>query len=362
MMFWCASTHDGEDARWSRVGHSPFALAPRTIATVPAVLITRTPLRISIGGGGTDLPSYYRRDGALVISAAIDKYVFISVNKTFVDDYFIKYSQLERAATVDDIEHPLVREAIRLVGLPPGVEIVSTADIPSGTGLGSSGTFTVGLLRALHAYNRHHVSAGTLAEQACHLEIDVLGNAVGKQDQYIAAFGGLTCFQFNADETVQVSPLAVSSATMHALEEHLLLFFTGYSRSASDILHDQKKRSEAEDDGMLASLHHADMLGRQIKVALEAGDVDGFADLMHEHWEYKRVRSAGMSNPQIDHWYEVGRQAGARGGKLVGAGAGGFLMFYASDPKRLRDAMAAEGLPEVRFTFDHDGSSVLLRG
>ncbi len=325
------------------------------------MLITRTPLRISIGGGGTDLPSYYRRDGALVISAAIDKYVFISLNKTFVDDYFIKYSQLERAASVDEIEHPLVREALRLVGLPPGVEIVSTADIPSGTGLGSSGTFTVGLLRALHAYNRHHVSAATLAEQACHLEIDVLGNAVGKQDQYIAAFGGLTCFQFNPDDTVQVSPLAVSSGTMHALEEHLLLFFTGYSRSASDILHDQKKRSEAEDDDMLESLHHADVLGRCIKTALEGDDLDGFADLMHEHWEYKRVRSAGMSNERIDHWYEVGRQAGARGGKLVGAGAGGFLMFYAQDSAKLRHTFRAQGLEEVVFRFDHDGSMLMAR-
>lgn len=362
MIFRGHQGRDREDVRWSSSGHRTFARPLPSIATLLAVLITRTPLRISIGGGGTDLPSYYRREGALVISAAIDKYVFISLNKTFVDDYFIKYAQLERAATVDDIEHPLVREAIRLVGLPRGMEIVSTADIPSGTGLGSSGTFTVGLLRALHAYNRHHVAAGTLAEQACHIEIDVLGNAVGKQDQYIAAFGGLTCFQFNADESVEVSPLAVSSSTMHALEEHLLLFFTGYSRSASDILHDQKKRSEAEDDSMLESLRHADALGRRIKTALENDDLDLFADLMHEHWEYKRVRSAGMSNERIDQWYEVGRRAGARGGKLVGAGAGGFLMFYTSDPARLRTAMAEQGLPEVRFTFDHDGSSVLLRG
>lgn len=326
------------------------------------MLITRTPLRISIGGGGTDLPSYYRRNGALVVSAAIDKYVFISVNKTFVHDYFVKYSELERAARVDDIEHPLVRESLRLLGTPPGVEIVSTADIPSGTGLGSSGTFTVGLLKALHAYNRHHVAADTLAEQACHLEIDVLGNAVGKQDQYIAAFGGLTCFHFHADDTVDVSPLRISQSDMHRLEEHLLLFFTGYSRAASDILQDQKKRSEADDDLMLDSLRHADHLGRRIKDALEDGRLDTFADLMHEHWEYKRVRSAGMTNERIDHWYDVGRAAGARGGKLVGAGAGGFLLFYTDDPARLRAAMDAEGLPEVRFAFDHDGSSVLLRG
>jgi D-glycero-alpha-D-manno-heptose-7-phosphate kinase len=325
------------------------------------MLITRTPLRISIGGGGTDLPSYYRRHGAVIVSAAINKYVFISINKTFVDDYFIKYSALERAATIDGIEHPLVREALRMVGLDPGFEIVSMADIPSGTGLGSSGTFTVGLLRALYALKRQHVDAQTLAEQACHIEIDVLGNAVGKQDQYIASFGGLTCFEFRPDDSVAVTPLGISSNTMHKLEEHLLLFFTGYSRSASAILHDQKQRSEAEDESMIESLQHADKLGRRIKSALEAGEAEEFAELMHEHWESKRIRSAGMTNQQIDRWYEVGREAGALGGKLVGVGAGGFLMFYASDPARLRAAMTDEGLAEVRFQFDHDGSTVVVR-
>ena len=325
------------------------------------MLITRTPLRISIGGGGTDLPSYYRRHGALVISAAIDKHVYISINKTFVNDYFVKYSALERVGAIDDIEHPLVREALRLTTTAPGIEIVSMADIPAGTGLGSSGTFTVGLLRALHAMQRRHIDAQALAEQACHLEIDVLGNAVGKQDQYIAAFGGLTCFEFHADDRVTVSPLAVSTATMHRLEEQLLLFFTGYSRSASAILLDQRARSESDDLKMIESLEHADKLGRRIKTALEAGEVEEFAELMHEHWEYKRVRSDGMTNPQIDRWYEAGRRAGALGGKLVGAGAGGFLMFCTSDPARLRAAMSAEGLPEVRFTFDHDGSTVLAR-
>lgn len=325
------------------------------------MLITRTPLRISIGGGGTDLPSYYRRFGATVVSAAIDKYIFISINKTFVDDYFIKYSALERAASVGEIEHPLVREALRLVPVPPGIEIVSMADIPAGTGLGSSGTFTVGLLRALHAVTRQHVDAHRLAQEACHLEIDVLGNAVGKQDQYIASFGGLTCFEFQTDDTVIVTPLAIPTKAMHELEEHLLLFFTGYSRSASAILHDQKQRSESDDQAMIESLQHADKLGRRIRTALEAGATEEFAELMHEHWEYKRVRSAGMTNAQIDHWYEVGRRAGAIGGKLVGAGAGGFLMFYARDPARLRAAMTAEGLPEVRFQFDHDGSTVVVR-
>jgi len=325
------------------------------------MLITRTPLRISIGGGGTDLPTYYRRSGATVVSAAIDKYVFISVNRTFVPDYFVKYAALERAESIDDLQHPIIRECLRDTGIAPGVEIVSTADIPSGTGLGSSGTFTVGLLRALHAFNHTHVTSADLAEQACSIEIDRLGQPVGKQDQYIAAFGGLTCFEFRPDDTVDVRRLDVPRSTLHELEERLMLFFTGYSRSASEILADQKARSEAEDPAMLDSLDFTDKLGRRIRTALEDGEPEAFADLMHEHWEYKRARSAGISNERIDAWYELGRANGARGGKLVGAGAGGFLLFYADDPRRLRRAMAHAGLPEVRFRFDHDGSVVLFR-
>jgi D-glycero-alpha-D-manno-heptose-7-phosphate kinase len=326
------------------------------------MIITRTPLRISIGGGGTDLPSYYRQQDAVVISAAIDKYVYIGINKTFVDDYFIKYSALERAVAIDDIEHPIVREALRLAEIPPGVEIVSMADIPAGTGLGSSGTFTVGLLRALYAYKREHTTAYALAETACKIEIELLKQPVGKQDQYIAAFGGLSCFEFHRDDTVTVSPLKISNDTLHRLEERLLLFFTGYSRSAGSILSDQKERSERQDDAMAASLAHAARLGREIKEVLEANDCDRFGDLMHEHWEYKRVRSTGMTNSDIDSWYECGLKNGARGGKLVGAGAGGFLLFYADDPVRLREAMTNIGLSEVRFSFDHDGSTVLSRG
>jgi D-glycero-alpha-D-manno-heptose-7-phosphate kinase len=326
------------------------------------MIITRTPLRISIGGGGTDLPSYYREQGAVVISAAIDKYVYIGINKTFVEDYFIKYSALERAVTIDDIEHPIVREALRLAQIPPGVEIVSMADIPSGTGLGSSGTFTVGLLRALYAYKREHTTASVLAETACKIEIDLLQQPVGKQDQYIAAFGGLSCFEFHRDDTVTVTPLAITNDTLHRLEERLLLFFTGYSRTAASILSDQKSRSEGHDAAMAASLANTARLGHEIKVALESNDCDQFGDLMHEHWEYKRMRSNGMTNTNIDSWYEHGRKNGARGGKLVGAGAGGFLLFYADDPVRLREAMTSIGLDEVRFTFDHDGSTVLSRG
>jgi D-glycero-alpha-D-manno-heptose-7-phosphate kinase len=325
------------------------------------VLITRTPLRISLGGGGTDLPSYYQRFGGLVVSAAINKYVYIGINRTFTDDYFLKYSELERVQHVADIRHPIIREALSVHEVGPRVEIVSLADIPGGTGLGSSGTFTVGLLRALYAFQRTHVVANALAEEACSIEIDRLGRAVGKQDQYIAAFGGLTCCEFCPDGSVRVSALRISNETLLDLEERLLLFFTGYSRSADSILEDQKARSEQGDQTMLDNLHTIAKIGREVREVLERGDTRRFAALMHEHWERKRVRSRSMSSDQIDRWYEVGMAGGALGGKLVGAGAGGFLMFYADDPAGVRQAMAREGLTELRFSFDHDGSAVVAR-
>jgi D-glycero-alpha-D-manno-heptose-7-phosphate kinase len=325
------------------------------------MLITRTPLRISLGGGGTDLPSYYRRVGGMVISAAITKYVYIGINRTFTNDYFLKYSELERVRDVHDIRHPIIREALTAHPVGPSLEIVSLADIPSGTGLGSSGTFTVGLLRALHAFKREHVVTGALAEEACSIEIDRLGRAAGKQDQYIAAYGGLTCFEFCPDGEVRVSPLRISTETLHDLEERLLLFFTGYSRSAESILEDQKTRSEQGDRAMLENLDYILHIGSRVRAALEHGDTPRFAALMHEHWEHKRSRSGGMSSGEIDHWYEVGMASGALGGKLVGAGAGGFLMFYAEDPASVRHAMVREGLSELRFAFDHDGSSVIVR-
>jgi D-glycero-alpha-D-manno-heptose-7-phosphate kinase len=325
------------------------------------MIITRTPLRISIGGGGTDLPSYYRRNGGYLISAAINRYIYIAINDTFTDDYVIKYSSLERADEVDEISHPLVREALRLHPIGGAKEIVSIADIPAGTGLGSSGAFTVGLLRALYAYKREHVTAGALAEEACHIEIDILSEPVGKQDQYIAAFGGLSCFDIASDGRVRVSPLPITTDTLRDLEEHLLLFFTGYSRRAGEVLSDQHKRSEEGDEAMLARLAETEAIGRRIGAALEAGDTTAYGALMHEHWLAKRDRSPHMSNSDIDRWYQMGIDNGAVGGKLVGAGAGGFLLFYAKDAGRLREALTAEGLTEVRFFFDHDGSTVSTR-
>jgi D-glycero-alpha-D-manno-heptose-7-phosphate kinase len=325
------------------------------------VIITRTPLRVTLGGGGTDLPSYYERHGGFVMSAAIAKYIFITINRTFTPDYFLKYSAMERVKRPDEIAHPIVREVLQAHDVGPYVEIVSMADIPAGTGLGSSGAFTVGLLRAVYASRRDHVGAGELAEEACAIEIEKLSRAVGTQDQYVAAFGGVRCYDFRPDGTVDVTPLAMSSETLHDLEEHLLMFFTGYSRDADRVLIEQKTRSEDGDADMIDNLHFVKELGLRSRDALERGATEEFARLMHEHWEHKKKRSASMSNGHIDRWYEIGRDAGAIGGKLVGAGAGGFLLFYTRDQMALRAAMAAEGLAEVRFTFDHDGSTVIVR-
>ncbi len=325
------------------------------------MIVTRTPLRISIGGGGTDLPSYYRRRGGTVISAAINKYVYLAVNATFTNDYLLKYSVHERVDSAEAIEHPLIREVVLQHGIGPGIEIVSVADIPAGTGLGSSGSFTVGLVRALSAFRHQHLSTRALAEAACHIEIERLGDPVGKQDQYIAAFGGLSRFDFRPDDSVGVERLAVSATTLADLEEHLLLFFTGYSRRATSILVDQKQRSEQDDQAMLANLDYVSDLGRRIGSALDSGDTALFAELMNEHWEHKRARTGGITSDEIDEWYALARRNGALGGKLVGAGAGGFLLFYVENARRVRKAMGEAGLAEVRFGFDHDGSVVLAR-
>jgi D-glycero-alpha-D-manno-heptose-7-phosphate kinase len=325
------------------------------------MIITRTPLRISLGGGGTDLPSYYSRRGATVISAAIDRYIYIGINRTFSGDYLLKYAEMEQRHSVDEIAHPIIREALRAHPIGPAIEVVSMADIPAGTGLGSSGSFTVGLLRAIYAFKGEHVAARSVAEEACDIEIVRLGRPVGKQDQYIAAFGGLTCFEFDRDGRVQISPLHIPRPAFHDLQERMLLFFTGYSRNADYQLQQQQDRSAAGDDAMLANLDDVAAMGRQVREALEAGDNCRFAGLLHRHWLRKRERSAGMSTSDIDRWYEIGIANGALGGKLVGAGGGGFLLFYAENTSTLRAAMEDEGLTEVHFSFDLDGSSVIVR-
>jgi D-glycero-alpha-D-manno-heptose-7-phosphate kinase len=325
------------------------------------MIIARSPLRITLGGGGTDLPSYYRKHGGFLVAAAIDKYVYVTVNRPFVEGIFLKYSRLESVDTIDQVRHPIVREALRLLSFnTPQIELSTLADVPAGTGLGSSGSFTTAALKALYAHRLRLLHPKDLAELACHIEIDRLGEPVGKQDQYIAAYGGLTCFTFNDDDTVTAAPLKLDMGTLFDLEDNLLLFFTGFARSAGTILKDQDTRSRSNDTEMLNNLHYVKELGIRSKEALEAGDASAFGELMHEHWEHKKRRSGGMSNQQIDEWYELGRRNGAIGGKLVGAGGGGFLMFYARDRNRLRHAMRTAGLEEMRFRFDFEGTKIIL--
>jgi len=326
------------------------------------MIITRSPLRISLGGGGTDLPSYYKKHSGFLIAAAIDRYVYITLHQTFVTDLIVKYSQLERVKHASELRHPIIREAMRLVGIDgPYVEITSMADIPAGTGLGSSGSFTTALLKALHAHKKNIVHPRELAEQACHIEIDLLKEPVGKQDQYIAAYGGLTCFQFLPNGHVEAHPLKVDSETLYNLEDNLLLFFTGYSRAAGSILKEQDDKSRTSDKEMIDNLHFVKDLGYQSQEALEKGDLPRFGELMNVHWERKKQRSGGMSNPDIDKWYKLAMDNGALGGKLIGAGGGGFLMFYAADKTRLRHAMRQTGLTEVRFRFDFEGTKVVIQ-
>jgi D-glycero-alpha-D-manno-heptose-7-phosphate kinase len=317
-------------------------------------------MRISLGGGGTDLPSYYRQYTGFVVAAAITRYVYITINEAFWPQIRLKYSKLEEVETVDQIQHPIIREAMKLTGVTgPYLDIVSLSDIPAGTGLGSSGSFTTALLRALHTLKRNFVPPQELAEQACRIEIDLLHEPIGKQDQYIAAFGGITCFQFLPDDRVIAEPLKMPADALANLEDNLLLFFTGSARDASEILRDQDKRTKESGKEMLENLHFTKQLGHESRDALVAGNLRKFAELMHTHWEHKKKRSPGMSNGRVDELYDLARANGALGGKLVGAGGGGFLMLYTEDKTRVREVMRQAGLREVRVQFDFGGTTVV---
>jgi D-glycero-alpha-D-manno-heptose-7-phosphate kinase len=325
------------------------------------MIIARSPLRVTLGGGGTDLPSYYEKFGGFLIAAAIDKYVYITLHDNFTPDLIVKYSRLERVADASKLEHPIIREAFALVGINgQALELTSLADIPAGTGLGSSGSFTTALLKALHASKKNLVHPNELAAQACEIELNRLKEPIGKQDQYIAAYGGVTCFKFLSDGKVEAWPLKISDETRDNLEDNLLLFFTGYSRSASAILKEQDQKSKQADAGMIENLHFVKDLGLQSQRALEAGNLHEFARLMDVHWQRKKQRSGGMSNPKINEWYDLAMANGALGGKLIGAGGGGFLMFYAEDKAKLRHAMRQSGLKEVRFRFDFEGTKLVI--
>ena len=283
------------------------------------------------------------------------------MHKTLQPGYIIKYSELERVERAGEIRHPIVRAALKLVGAHDRMEIASMADVPAGTGLGSSGSFTTALLRALHTRQRNVISPHSLAEQACHIEIDLLHQPVGKQDQFIAAYGGVTCFEFNNDDSVVVSAAAISNEVVDNLEDGLCLFFTGYSRAASAILKDQDDKSKAKDESVIDNLHYIKDLGRRSHAALLQGDLPRFAELMDEHWQQKKKRSGDISNSRIDEWYEIAKHNGALGGKLIGAGGGGFLMFYTENKRRLLHAMLEQGLEEVRIRFDFEGSKTMIQ-
>ncbi len=318
-------------------------------------------MRISLGGGGTDLPSYSNRYGGFLIAAAIDKYVYVTVNRPFQEGIVLKYSSIENVSKIAEVEHPIIREALRSLNLKtPQIDITSVADITSGTGLGSSGSFTTALLKAIHLHYRKTLHPKELAELACKIEIEELREPIGKQDQYIAAYGGITEFNFHENGSVSSAPLNLNVQTVHDLEDNLLLFFTGISRSAGSILKDQEVKSQSNNSAMIDNLHFTKELGLKSKAALMNNNTVLFGELMHEHWLHKKSRTNGMTNEFIDNAYLKGLQAGAVGGKLVGAGGGGFLMFYASDKERLRNKMVELGLEEVRFKFDFEGTKVIL--
>jgi D-glycero-alpha-D-manno-heptose-7-phosphate kinase len=324
------------------------------------LIIARSPLRISLGGGGTDLPSYYREYGGFLIAAAIDKAVYVTVHRTFQPELVVRYSRIERVGRPGEVQHPIVREALAHLGInESNVEITSMADIPAGTGLGSSGSFGTALLKALYRFRNRTITPAELAEAACHIEIDKLREPVGKQDQYVAAFGGVNCYEFRPDGSVAVSPLNVSEDTLREFEVRVLLFTTGIVRQAPEILRDQDDKTKDKSTAMIANLHAIKQIGYESKATLESGKLDAYGELLHEHWQRKRARSQMISNQRIDHWYDTARQNGAIGGKLIGAGGGGFLMFLADDPTRLRKAMEAEGLGELRFAFDFEGTRIL---
>ncbi|HXZ82171.1 MAG TPA: galactokinase [Acidimicrobiales bacterium] len=321
-----------------------------------SVVYSRAPLRLPMGGGGTDLPSYYREFGGFLVAGAIDKYVHMFVHAAFQKRYRMKYSESEEVDEISEIKHPILREALLRHWQGSPLEIASVADVPAGTGMGSSGSFTVCLIKALSHARRRSITPDALAEAACHIEIDVLREPVGKQDQYVAAHGGICAYTFRPDDRVEVEPLELDPGTFRRLREHLLLFYTGDARPASKMLADQDTRSRRKDPDMLENLHRTKEIGYASRTMLEGGDLEGYAHLLDEHWKNKRKRSPGIANDRVDHLYETARGAGAVGGKLIGAGGGGFLLLYSAHPEETRQALAAENAPELTFDFECSGA------
>jgi D-glycero-alpha-D-manno-heptose-7-phosphate kinase len=326
------------------------------------MILTRTPFRLTLGGGGTDLPSFYREHGGFILAVGIDKYMFINVNTPLIDDKIrVRYTKSELVDHVDEVEHTLAREAMKRFGLTKGIEIVSLADIPAGTGLGSSSCYLVGLLNALRALMQKPVPPQELAEEACHIELDLLSKPIGKQDQYLAAFGGLTSLRIDRDGGVRVERLPVPAELVEALENNLLLFYTNGTRDAAEILARQDGAARKKDSNVIGALKEIKEIGLEINRHILAGNLRRFGELMDVHWQMKKRLSHGITNPQIDSWYELAKANGAVGGKISGAGGGGFLMLYCDDDKRrLREAMRKAGLRELSFRFEFEGSKVVL--
>jgi D-glycero-alpha-D-manno-heptose-7-phosphate kinase len=323
------------------------------------MIISRTPFRLSLGGGGTDLPSYYTKYGGFFVSGAVNRYVYITVNKRFEEDSLrVSYSTTEIVSTADDVQHRVVREALKLTGIQKGIEIVSVADAPASAGLGSSGSFCVGLLTALHSHLHHDVTKRQIAEEACDIAMNRLHEPSGKQDEYAATYGGINAYEVDREGNVTVSPLSLSVHTLAELEANTLMFYTGITRDSSQIL--SRQQHAIEKDGAAEKMHTIKEIGFKSRDALVSGDLTKFGELLHEHWVAKRGVIDGMSADSIDKWCSVARENGALGAKLVGAGGGGFLMLYCDNGReRLREAMAREGLVEHRFRFDFEGSKVI---
>jgi len=326
------------------------------------MIITRTPFRLTLGGGGTDLPSFYREHGGFILAVGIDKYMYLAVNTPIVDDKIrVRYTHSELVDTVDEVQHTLAREALRHFGITNGVEIVSIADIPAGTGLGSSSCYLVGLLNGLHALMQRQASPDQLAEEACRIELDILKKPIGKQDQYMAAYGGLTVLDISPDGRVETSRLNLGVELVESLENNLLLFFTGETRNATAILSRQDESTKHRDLAVLGSLREIKDIGLEVLDSLQRGNLRRFGELLDVHWQSKKRLSRGISNSQIDAWYELAREHGAIGGKISGAGGGGFLMLYCEERKaELRAAMRRAGLRELHFRFDFEGSKVVF--
>lgn len=324
------------------------------------MIISRTPLRISFVGGGSDIQSYYKYKVGAVVSTAINKYIYITVNKKFDNKIRASYSKTENVSSADELQHPLIRECLKKVGIERGIEVTSMADIPSkGTGLGSSSSYTVGLLNALYAYKGKYVSAEKLAQEACEIEIEILKNPIGKQDQYIAAYGGLQFIQFLSDKSVTVDPIICSSEIKKKLESQFLLLYTGLTRSSNKILAKQSKN-------MKKSVNKREIMDRMVKIAFEMqkllnnNSINGFGELLDENWLLKRKMAHGVTSKAIDRWYAIAKENGAEGGKILGAGGGGFLLLFAKKKYHDKILRSLKELEPTDFNFEPQGSKIIF--